>query len=105
MMILSDHHVFIYLLTQLVLNRRGYQTKIFSINLCTHSIKKHLIDHAWFTAFAPAYDPKIAIAVIVENGGSGSGVAGPMAKSIMNAWITDFKDMDEIIPLNDAGGE
>lgn len=75
-----------------------------SVYNASRLLKKHQ-DHAWFTAFAPAYDPKIAIAVIVENGGSGSGVAGPMAKSIINAWITDFKDMDEIIPLNDTSGE
>ena len=33
--------------------------------------------HAWFMAFAPTHDPKIALAVLVENGGGGSSVAGP----------------------------
>ncbi|GBU09127.1 penicillin-binding protein 2 [Gammaproteobacteria bacterium] len=66
--------------------------------------KKHH-DHAWFTGFAPANNPKIAIAVIVENGGSGSGVAGPIAKNIMNAWITNFKDVNDTLSLNEAGGE
>lgn len=47
--------------------------------------------HAWFTAFAPAEDPRIAVAVVVENQGdnqsvSGGGrVAGPIAKAIMEA--------------------
>ena len=47
--------------------------------------------HAWFTAFAPADDPKVAVAVIVENGGdttsevSGGRVAGPIARRIMEA--------------------
>src|SRR5690606_31017576 len=47
--------------------------------------------HAWFTAFAPADDPQVAVAVVVENQGddqslSGGGrVAGPIAKAIMEA--------------------
>lgn len=47
--------------------------------------------HAWFIAFAPAQDPKIAIAVIVENGGdigseaTGGQVAAPIAKALMEA--------------------
>ena len=36
--------------------------------------------HAWFTAFAPVDDPQIALCVLVENGGSGSSVAGPVAR-------------------------
>ncbi|MDC6695273.1 penicillin-binding transpeptidase domain-containing protein, partial [Leclercia adecarboxylata] len=36
-------------------------------------------DHALFVAFAPVHDPKIAVAVMVENGESGSGVAAPVA--------------------------
>lgn len=49
--------------------------------------------HAWFTSFAPAKDPKVAVAVVVENGGSagseasGGRVAGPIAKQIMEAVI------------------
>ena len=44
-------------------------------------------DHAWFIAFAPASDPRIAIAVLVENGGSGSGTAAPIARQIMDAYL------------------
>lgn len=47
-------------------------------------------DHAWYVAFAPADSPKIAISVIVENGGSGSRVAAPMAKKLLDAWLKDF---------------
>ena len=46
-------------------------------------------DHALFVAFAPANDPKIAVAVMVENGESGSGVAGPVAKQVLDAWLLD----------------
>ncbi|WP_163274834.1 peptidoglycan D,D-transpeptidase FtsI family protein [Cellulomonas iranensis] len=47
--------------------------------------------HAWFTAFAPADAPRVAVAVIVENGGSlgneatGGGVAAPVAKAVIEA--------------------
>ena len=44
-------------------------------------------DHALFIAFAPLEDPRIAVAVIVENGSSGSGVAAPIAKAIMDEYL------------------
>ena len=44
-------------------------------------------DHALFIAFAPADDPKIAIAVFIENGKSGSGLAGPIARQVIDAWL------------------
>ena len=46
-------------------------------------------DHALFIAYAPADDPRIAVAVMVENGESGSGVAGPVARQVMDAWLLD----------------
>lgn len=39
--------------------------------------------HAWYIAFAPADNPKIAVAVIVENGGTGGGAAAPIAKAMI----------------------
>lgn len=50
-------------------------------------IEKKLRDHALFISFAPANNPKIAVAVIVENGGSGSSVAAPIAKRIMDLYL------------------
>jgi len=44
-------------------------------------------DHAWFVAFAPVHDPKYAISVLVEHGGSGSSVAAPIAKKIIKKVI------------------
>jgi penicillin-binding protein A len=50
--------------------------------------------HAWFTAFAPANDPKIAVAVVVENGGNagseafGGKVAAPIARQVIEAVLT-----------------
>jgi peptidoglycan glycosyltransferase len=49
--------------------------------------------HAWFTAFAPADDPQVAVAVVVEDGGNagseaaGGRLAGPIAKAVMEAVI------------------
>lgn len=51
------------------------------------AIDERLRDHAWFVAFAPADDPRIAIAVLVENGRSGSGTAAPIARKIMDAYL------------------
>lgn len=43
--------------------------------------------HAWFIAFAPADDPVIALAVLVENGGGGSSVAAPVAREVIDAYL------------------
>ena len=43
--------------------------------------------HSWFVCFAPADDPEIAVAVIVENGGHGSSVAAPIARGIMRTYF------------------
>lgn len=50
-------------------------------------IAERLRDHALFISFAPFDDPRIAVAVIVENGSSGSGVAAPIAKAIMDQYL------------------
>ncbi len=50
-------------------------------------ISKKLRDHALFVAFAPTDEPRIAIAVIVENGGHGSSVAAPIARKMMDAYL------------------
>ncbi len=44
-------------------------------------------DHALFIAFAPVEDPKIAVAVFVEHGVGGSGIAGPIARKILDAYL------------------
>jgi len=46
-------------------------------------------DHALFVGFAPADDPKIVVSVMVENGESGSGVAAPVVRQVMDAWLLD----------------
>jgi len=53
----------------------------------TKSKKNIYKDHAWFTAYYPAENPEIAITVLVENGGSGGGVAAPLAKEIFDLYF------------------
>ncbi len=43
--------------------------------------------HAWFTVFAPVYNPQISVTVLVEGGGEGSTVAAPIAKKILEEWF------------------
>lgn len=46
-------------------------------------------DHAWFVAFAPAKNPEIAVAVLVENGGHGSSGAAPLAGELIKIYLGD----------------
>jgi len=50
-------------------------------------LEERLRDHALFISFAPIEDPRIVVAVIIENGSSGSGVAAPIAKAIMDEYL------------------
>ncbi|MCK5340181.1 MAG: hypothetical protein KAJ60_03855, partial [Desulfobulbaceae bacterium] len=40
-------------------------------------------DHAWFTCFAPAEKPEIAVTVLIEHGGHGGSAAAPVAKEVL----------------------
>ena len=51
-------------------------------------LEERLRDHALFIAFAPADDPEIAVAVIVENGGHGGSAAGPIARAVMDRYFS-----------------
>ena len=55
-------------------------------------LEEHLKDHALFMSFAPADNPKIAIAVVVENGGHGGSVAAPIAGKVIEAYLSQFSD-------------
>jgi penicillin-binding protein 2 len=52
-------------------------------------IEKRLRDHALFIAFAPVEQPRIAVAVVVENGGSGGAVAAPLARRVLDAYLLE----------------
>jgi penicillin-binding protein 2 len=51
------------------------------------TVAERLRDHAWFIAFAPAEAPRIAICVLVENGGFGASAAAPIARRVMDAYL------------------
>ncbi len=55
----------------------------------------HGDDHGWFVAYAPFEDPRIVIAVIVEQGGFGSDAAAPIARKILEAAFNLDQKPDE----------
>lgn len=54
-------------------------------------LSDRMLDHALFIAFAPAEDPKLAVAIFVENGGHGSSAAAPVARKILDAYLLPDK--------------
>lgn len=65
--------------------------QVFSVGVNEKYVEKdvaeRLRDHSWFIAFAPVEAPRIAIAVLVENGGFGASAAGPIARKVMDAYL------------------
>ena len=47
-----------------------------------------VFSHSWFTGFAPAEDPEIAVTIIMEQAGTGSSYAVPAAKRIFDAYFS-----------------
>jgi penicillin-binding protein 2 len=58
-------------------------------------------DHAWFTSFAPAENPEIAVTVLVEHGGHGGSAAAPVAKKILEKYFAK----KERLKAKEAGKE
>ena len=65
------------------------------------TVSNRLRDHALFVSYAPAEDPQIAVAVIVENGGHGSSVAAPIARALLDAYLVDNDEDDA--DIDEAG--
>ncbi|MBI4038875.1 penicillin-binding protein 2 [Candidatus Daviesbacteria bacterium] len=62
--------------------------------------------HAWYTSFAPADDPKIAMTVLIEGGGEGSSVAAPVVKETYRWYFSTDKNKlieDIYTPATDSG--
>jgi len=54
----------------------------------TAQVREDVPDHNWFIGFAPADDPKIAVAVFVANGGgTGGDVSAPIARQVLQAYL------------------
>ncbi|WP_396329289.1 penicillin-binding protein 2 [Burkholderia anthina] len=66
--------------------------QVFSLqgaNYKGHLLAEHLRDHALFIAYAPVDHPKIAVALVVENGGWGAQAAGPIARRVLDFYLVD----------------
>jgi penicillin-binding protein 2 len=59
-------------------------------------LPEHLRDHAWFISFAPVEDPRIALVVLVEHGGSGSGAAAPIARKLLDHYLMRGADTRQL---------
>jgi penicillin-binding protein 2 len=70
-------------------------------------VAERMRDHALFVGFAPVDAPKIAVAVIVENGGHGGATAAPIAHAVMDSWLLGVSVPDPGAPApsdaTDAG--
>lgn len=54
-------------------------------------LAKHLRDHGLFIVFAPVKKPRIAVAIVVENGGSGSRSAAPIARKVIDYYLNNLR--------------
>lgn len=52
-------------------------------------------DHAWFTSFAPAEKPEIAVTVLVEHGGHGGSAAAPVAKKVLERYFAKKHELQK----------
>jgi penicillin-binding protein 2 len=50
-------------------------------------LEENARDHAWFIAYAPVENPKIAVAVLVEHGGHGGSAAAPIARRVIEEYL------------------
>ena len=53
----------------------------------TKGIGSKGIDHAWFAGYVPAERPRIAFAIVLQNGGGGGKVAGPVAHAFVKSLV------------------
>ena len=61
------------------------------------TLNERLLDHGWFVAFAPADAPKLAVAVIIENGKHGT-AAAPIARRVLDQFLLGHTTTPEITP-------
>jgi penicillin-binding protein 2 len=65
-------------------------------------LAKQYRDHALFIAYAPAENPTIAIAVMVENGGHGGSTAAPIARAVFDYYLTGKRPGDMMLEADNA---
>jgi penicillin-binding protein 2 len=66
-------------------------------------VAEHLRDHALFIAYAPADEPRIALALVVENAGFGAQSAAPIARRVFDYWLARRYPTDEDIAAVQQG--
>ena len=75
------------LMVEVVKAGTGTKAKVSKVEVAgktgTAEVGADLKSHAWFIGFAPADDPRVAIAVLVENGGGGGSTAAPIASRVL----------------------
>jgi len=78
------------MMTSVVNNGTGRRARIDGVQVAgkTGTAENSADDHSWFIGFAPADDPKIAVAVFVRNGaGTGGDISAPIAKNVIQAYL------------------
>ena len=60
-------------------------------------------DHAWFTSFAPAENPEIAVTVLVEHGGHGGSAAAPVARKVLERYFAKKNGLQDSEGKTEAG--
>jgi penicillin-binding protein A len=78
------------MMTSVVNNGTGRRARIDGVQVAgkTGTAENSADDHSWFIGFAPADDPKIAVAVFVRNGaGTGGDISAPIARSVIQAYL------------------
>jgi peptidoglycan glycosyltransferase len=78
------------MMTSVVNNGTGRRARIDGVQVAgkTGTAENSADDHTWFIGFAPADDPKIAVAVFVRNGGrTGGDISAPIAKTVIQAYL------------------
>jgi cell division protein FtsI/penicillin-binding protein 2 len=62
-------------------------------------------DHAWFVGYAPADNPEVCFAVLVENAGHGGAIAAPIVGALVRAWFFPDEPRPRPEPETTAAGE
>ncbi|TMH62331.1 MAG: penicillin-binding protein 2, partial [Betaproteobacteria bacterium] len=70
-----------------------------------HRVGERLRDHAWFVAYAPADKPRIALAVLVENGGFGAQAAAPVARKVLDYYLLGDSAVGPAPVVSQPGGD
>jgi peptidoglycan glycosyltransferase len=78
------------MMTSVVAKGTGRRAQIDGVQVAgkTGTAENSADDHSWFIGFAPADNPKIAVAVFVKNGGrTGGDISAPIARSVIQAYL------------------